>query len=83
MIETKVLNLVKRYLSEAHCIDSDTINCYIVWQCYILGNRKYLVGAGGTDLYFEVTYDEQNDRWYLDEYEHTFNRVYANTDVLA
>lgn len=83
MPEINVTNLVKRYLSETHNIDSDTANCFIVWQCYILGNRKYLVGTDDTNLYFEVTYDEQNDKWYLDEYEHTSNQAYTNADVLA
>ena len=42
----------------------------IVWQCYILGNRKYLITTVNDpmDYYFEVTYSTDKDEWYLDVY---------------
>ena len=47
------------------------IGVYIVWQCYILGNRKYLIATDDPldNLYFEVTYSELHDEWYLDVYD--------------
>ena len=47
------------------------IGVYIVWQCYILGNRKYLIATTDSldNLYFEVTYSELHDAWYLDVYD--------------
>lgn len=69
-MENKVLELVREYFR--HNIESDIpyyqLNLFIVWSCYILGNRKYLVGASNSDLYFEVTYNKDKDEWYIDQY---------------
>ena len=41
---------------------------FIVWSCYILGNRKYLIGVKDSSSYFEVTYNNNKKEWYIDEY---------------
>jgi len=43
----------------------------VVWQSYILGNRKYLISTTdvGDKIYFEVTYSLRHDEWYLDIYK--------------
>ena len=41
---------------------------FIIWSCYILGNRKYLVGVKDSSSYFEVTYNNNKKEWYIDEY---------------
>lgn len=58
----------------------------IVWQSYILGNRKYLIATTdlGDNLYFEVTYSIHRDEWYLDIYKkkQNFRVRYDTCDTL-
>ena len=81
-MENKVLELVREYFR--HNIESDIpyykINLFIVWSCYILGNRKYLVGASNFDLYFEVNYNKDKDEWYIDQYIKVKNTCIKNKD---
>lgn len=42
---------------------------FMVWSCYILGNRKYLFGYTKSNHYFEVTYNKIAEEWYLDVYK--------------
>ena len=43
---------------------------YVVWFCYILGGWKCLVSTTLPDgMYYEVTYDTNRDRIYLDAYK--------------
>ena len=81
-MENKVLELVREYFR--HNIESDIpyyqINLFIVWSCYILGNRKYLVGASNSDLYFEITYNKDKDEWYIDQYIKVKNTCIKNKD---
>lgn len=46
---------------------------FIVWSCYILGNRKYFVGVKDSSGYFEVTYNINKKEWYIDEYNKVNN----------
>lgn len=42
---------------------------YVVWQCYILGNEKWLISSTLPDkMYYEVTYNNTKKEWYLDAY---------------
>lgn len=54
---------------------------FIVWSCYILGNRKFLVGAKNTNNYFEVTYNYDKNEWYVDEYTRVNNKKISNIDL--
>ena len=66
-MEEKVLQLIYDYLNDRY--RNTSINdMFIVWSCYILGNRKYLVGLNCTNTYFEVTYSANKQEWYIDEY---------------
>ena len=75
--ETIAENIVRAYLHEEMGIDTnphDGVGVYVVWQCYILGNRKYLIATTGNDqMYFEVTYDYAKHTWYLDRYDKKAN----------
>lgn len=75
--ETIAENLVRAYLHEELGVNVnpyDGFGVYIVWQCYILGNRKYLIATTGNDnMYFEATYDSGKDVWYLDRYDKKAN----------
>lgn len=66
-MEEKVIKLVLDYIKTKGIITSKC-NIFIVWACYILGNRKYLVGLNCTNTYFEVTYNVNKKEWYIDEY---------------
>ena len=50
-------------------------DAYFVWHCYILGNEKTLYSVPEEGLYWEVTYDKENDRYYVDKYEKVSNQV--------
>ena len=75
--ETIAENMVRAYLHDEEGINvspHDGVGVYIVWQCYILGNYKYLIATTGNDnMYFEVTYDSTKGVWYLDRYDKKSN----------
>jgi hypothetical protein len=67
-----VKKLVKDYVI-AHLDKSDEIpefEVYTVWKCKILQNWKYLVSTTLPDgMYYEMTYDGDKNRWYIDVYK--------------
>ena len=69
--------LVVDYVKE-HLDKSDPhlqFNVYVVWQCCILGNRKWLISTTLPDvMYYEVTYDSKRGFYYLDAYRKWENR---------
>ena len=66
-MEEKVLQLIYDYLNDRY-INTSINDMFIVWSCYILGNRKYLVGLKDSSNYFEVTYNINKRECYIDEY---------------
>jgi len=71
----KALEIVKDY-AEKHLDKSDftnnepLFNVYIVWQCKILQNWKFLISTSLLDgMYYEVTYNGDKEEWYLDAYK--------------
>ena len=53
-----------------------TFDVYIVWKCKTLQNWKYLISTTlSDDMYYELTYDGDNKRWYLDAYKKLENKV--------
>lgn len=67
-MEEKVFRLIYNYLNDRYR-NTNINDMFIVWSCYILGNRKYLVGVKDSSSYFEVTYNNNNKKeWYIDEY---------------
>lgn len=69
----KPIEIVRNYITEKGYFSDSEL--FIVWSCYILGNRKYLVGMKRGDMYFEVTYNYLKNEWYLDAYRHYDNRL--------
>ena len=67
-MEEKVIKMVKTIAGE------DAV-CFIVWSCYILRNRKFLVGVSATNDYYEVTYNANDGEWYIDRYSKVSNTV--------
>lgn len=69
----KPIEIVRNYIIEKGY--SPNTELFIVWSCYILRNRKYLIGMRPGNLYFEVTYNNLKNEWYLDAYNHYDNRL--------
>lgn len=72
MDSSKAIEIVRKYIKE-HLDKSDKsaadFDVFIVWQCYILGNAKWLISSTLRDgMYYEVTWDCENKRVYLDAY---------------
>jgi hypothetical protein len=71
-MDKTVIKIVKDYVI-AHLDRSDEkpeFEIYTVWKCKILQNWKYLVSTTLPDgMYYEMTYDGDNNRWYLDAYK--------------
>lgn len=72
-MKEEVIKLICDYLFNNRHIVVKQDDIFIVWSCYILGNRKYLVGLTDYDTYFEVTFDNNKKQWYIDEYNKVNN----------
>ena len=77
----KVIEIVRKYVEE-HLDKSDQkqeYDVYVVWQCYILGNAKWLLSTTLPDgMYYEVTYNKAKNVFYLDAYKKFANMSIAN-----
>ena len=76
-MDEKVLKLVRDYIVE-HLDKSDEMpqfEVFTVWKSKILQNWKYLVSTTLSDgMYYELTYDGDKKRWYLDAYKKFDNK---------
>ena len=72
-----VQQLVADYAIE-HLDKSDpapAFDTYVVWQCFILGHKKWLISTTLNDgMYYEVTYNSAKREFYLDAYKKFENR---------
>ena len=68
----EAVNIVVNYIKE-HLDKSDgdiDFQVYVVWQCCILGSRKWLISSTLPDgMYYEVTYNGDKQETYLDAYK--------------
>ena len=73
----EAVNIVVNYIKE-HLDKSDgdiDFQVYVVWQCCILGSRKWLISSTLPDgMYYEVTYDDRKGFYYFDAYRKWENR---------
>ena len=73
----KIFDIVSKYVEE-HLDKSDPkqeFEVFVVWQCYILGNAKWLLSTTLPDgMYYEVTYNKVKNEFYLDAYKKFENR---------
>lgn len=76
-MDEKVLKLVRDYVIE-HLDKSDEMpqfEVFTVWKSKILQNWKYLASTTLLDgMYYELTYDGDKRRWYLDAYKKFENK---------
>lgn len=80
-MEEKVFNAVVITATDAGLTGIKKEDLFITWSCYILGNRKYLVGCKTNERYFEVTYNKVKDEWYVDIYKKTYNLSFADKEL--
>lgn len=80
-MKNKVFNAVIISIIDSNIPNVSKEDLFIVWSCYILGNRKFLVGCKTTERYFEVTYNKNKDEWYIDTYKKTYNLAISNEDL--
>lgn len=77
----KVKDFIRKYVLE-HLDKSDPVpqfDVFVVWQCYILGNAKWLLSTTLPDgMYYEVTYNKAKDEFYLDAYKKFKNICITN-----
>lgn len=69
----KVFNAIMISVLDSDIVNINKEDLFIVWSCYILGNRKFVVGCKSSERYFEVTYNKNKDEWYVDTYVKTYN----------
>lgn len=76
-INSHARDIVRNYVEE-HLDKSDQpvgYDVYVVWQCFILGNAKWLMSTSLPDgMYYEVTYNAAKKEFYLDAYKKFENR---------
>ena len=77
-MEIKALEIVEDYIRENIFGNVHIDELFIVWSCYILGNRKLLIGWEKSNHYFEVTFNKTKNEWYLDVYEKKENKLINN-----
>lgn len=73
----RVIDIVRDYAFD-HIDKSDGVvdfDVFVVWQCYILGNAKWLLSTTLKDgMYYEVTFNKAQNEFYLDAYKKFENR---------
>ena len=75
----KAIGIVENYIKETKGIKDKVFDVYIVWQCYILGNYKWLISSTLPDgEYYEITYCRDTKEFYFDIYSKTKNIVVKN-----
>lgn len=76
-MDNQALDIVKEYVDEHLDVTDNNItyDLYIVWKCKILQNWKYLISTDLPDgMYYELTFNGDDDEWYLDAYKKFENR---------
>lgn len=77
-MDAEALKIVRDYIF-AYLDKTDTVlpfDVYMVWKCRVLQNWKYLISSTLRDgMYYELTYNGDENEWYLDVYKRFENVV--------
>ncbi len=77
-MDDKAMNIVMKYIQE-HLDTTDKVpdfSVFTVWKAKVLQNWKYLISSTLPDgMYYELTYNGDDNVWYLDAYKKFENRV--------
>lgn len=72
--------LIEYYNNLAEITDNYQLteeDVYIVWMCSTLGNNKALLSTNVTDgMYYEITYDNNQNTFYFDAYKKWSHKEY-------
>lgn len=79
-MDNRAMEIVRDYINEHLDATDYTVNAsfevYIVWKCKVLQNWKYLLSSTLLDgMYYELTYNGNQEEWYLDAYKKFQNVV--------
>ena len=79
-MDYKAMGIVSNYIRE-HLDATDKVpdfSVYTVWKAKVLQNWKYLISSTLPDgMYYELTYNGDDNVWYLDAYKEFENKVIA------
>ena len=77
-MDEKAVKIVRTYIEE-HLDKSDgpvEYEVYVVWKAKVLQNWKWLISSTLYDgMYYELTFDGDRGRFYLDAYKKIENQV--------
>lgn len=69
-----VIKYIKDHLDKSD--PTPNFEVFVVWKAKVLQNWKYLLSSTLYDgMYYELTYDGDKRRWYLDAYKKFENKV--------
>lgn len=72
-----VLDYILEHLDKSE--PTPEIDVFIVWQCKVLQNWKFLISSSLPDgMYYEITYNGDKKEFYLDAYKKFENRCIHN-----
>lgn len=73
--------LVRKYIDENDPKEF-AYEVYVVWQCKTLQNWKWLIATTLADRnYYEVTYNGDNQEYYIDAYHKQQNIVFKESEL--
>lgn len=83
-MDKTAMHLVRSYILDHLDKSEETpeFEVYTVWKCKVLQNWKYLLSSTLPDgMYYEMTYDGDQKRWYLDAYKRIENKLYTCSNL--
>lgn len=80
-MDDKVINIVREYNYQV-LENNKPFRVLITWKCKTIQNYKYLVITTlSDDRYYEVTYNGDEEEFYLDVYKKQDKRIISLKDV--
>lgn len=77
-----VLNYANKHIDKTDNVQITSDDVYIVWFCKVLQNWKALVSTALPDgMYYEVTYNGNKKKVYLDAYKKFDNREIDESQI--
>lgn len=81
----KAKDIVRQYVIKGALYNAEEysdINVFVVWQCKTLQNWKFMLITDLPDnIYYELTYNGDEEEFYLDVYDKKDNVVIKNRDL--
>ena len=75
-VDERATEIVKSFIDDEFLAKDEGYGIFIVWKSKVLQNAKYLISTNrNDDMYYEVTYNGDDDEWYLDAYKKVVNKT--------